>query len=139
MARPTITGEGFNWGYFLAPVPNSATSSPPSVFFPGYYPVPTPPVAYFIFPTESALMFNDYYQYFAQMAVGGSAVPLMQSFNMYPTTNYFRPLFLGKIVTMDDGSSLVINSDAFTTSGQDFIYITGASYVVSVSGMVPVT
>jgi hypothetical protein len=84
-------------------------------------------------------MFNDYDNYFAQFTVGGSATPYMQSFSMILTTNYNRVNFLGVSVTMDDGSTLSITSDAFTSGGQDFTYVTGASYVVSVGGMIGVT
>jgi hypothetical protein len=140
MAGPAH-GEGFNWGYFLAPAPNGAVSDPPSVFTRGYYPVPTSPVIWFKFDAGSPLMFNDYDNYFAQFFVYSYDYPYVGVFSMFPTTNYYRDKFLGVGVTFDNGSALSITADAFTSGGQEFSAgsVSPPTYIAAVGGMSAVT
>jgi hypothetical protein len=146
--QPAITGEGFNWGYFIGAVGSGGSSGDGPNF-----PVLSGAGANHLFDLETPWIFQDYYFNMISVVLtytvypGGTPPPYNFKFRLDgafisppgivpPIDTYVQGL-LGRAVTFNEGSTLTIDSTAFTT-GQTSTYTdlyNPPTYVQSYSGM----
>lgn len=149
---PAITGEGFNWGYFIGVIKSAQTGGAGPTF-----PVLPASQASHLFDVETPWIFQDYnyrlifpviFGYdpgpqpytppfkFRCRFDGGYGPPPLYG-NGGPIKLY-RDGLIGRVVTFDDGSTMTIDATAFDGNGQLAYYNVLANpptYVSSYSGM----
>jgi hypothetical protein len=159
---PAITGEGFNWGYFIGAIQSSAYGSGGPTF-----PVALGDQANNIFDVPTLWIFQDYnYRnispginpvfppypgwpslpippppYKGRFRLGGGYGPA-PSYTSGPPVKLYADGFVGTVVTLNEGSTLTIDGSAFTLAGQIFDYndlYNFPTYVASYSGMHHIT
>ena len=149
---PAITGEGFNWGYFIGCISSGGSSGDGPTF-----PANTGANAFHLFDVETLWVFQDYNYNMIGPAIfgydpgpqpytppfkfrcrfdGGYGPPPLYG-NGGPIKLY-RDGLIGRVVTFDDGSTMTIDATAFDGTGQLAYYNVLANpptYVSSYSGM----
>jgi hypothetical protein len=134
--QPAITGEGFNWGYFIGCGMSTGSEGDGPTFS-----ILTPPSGFHVFDVATPWAFSDYYFNMlgspTVFATGASTA----LFRLDYVSNYYQPRLLGTVVTFNDGSSVTIAPNTYTT-GTAFSYSVPANPPTSVatySGMHLVT
>jgi hypothetical protein len=134
--QPAITGEGFNWGYFIGcGMSTGAEGDGPN------FKVLVSPNGFHIFDAATPWSFSDYYNNMLGSPVVYTTSTSSAIFLMNGVTNYYQTRLLGTVVTLNDGSSVTIASNTYTT-GTAFSYSVPANPPTSVtaySGMHLVT
>lgn len=146
--QPAITGEGFNWGYFIGAVGSGGGGGDGPTF-----PVNTGATVFHLFDVETPWVFQDYYFNMIEpvlfnFTIYSPSAPPPYNFRFrfdsafigssLPPIDIYKQGLIGRVVTFDEGSTLTIDANAFTAAGQVATYGTltsPPSYVGSYSGM----
>lgn len=140
---PAITGEGFNWGYFIGCAQSTGSEGRGPTF-----PVLSSPSGFQVFDVATPWAFSDYDYNMMQPSVifpyipPGTPSPYPAYFRLSKVPNIYRPGMTGRLVTFNDGSTVTIDANTFTSIGTYFTWVDpviAPSTVTSYSGMHLVT
>jgi len=130
--QPAITGEGFNWGYFIGcGMSTGSEGDGPS------FKVLTSPAGFHVFDVETPWAFSDYYFNMLGSPVVYTTSTSSAVFRLDYVSNYYESRLLGTLVTFNDGSSVTVVASTFA-AGTTFSYPVPANpptSVASYSGM----
>ena len=138
----------FNWGYFIGCAMSTGSEGRGPTFAVLY-----PPAGFHVFNVATPWAFNDYYNNMFQPFVQfgyippGSLPPYPAFFRIGSTIgagvdNYYQTRLAGTLVTFNDGSTVTIDANTFTSAGTYFTWpdpVIAPSTVTSYSGMHLVT